>query len=206
MSTLSPGEVAAWKALIESEAVSICRRSLARYEDANQRYLLRILGDDFAVIPSQRMIKCLSFEPVQIDLNFRLMTLIYLTNAKKIELSGRLVQANQLRGGESFFKGVHSLPGKELENRFGASPEGLRKACLALDGRAVPFGDLAMEVRVLPRVPVTIVLWVANNEFPARTSFLFDSTVEDHLPLDALLAAVHTASKRILAYDRKNGE
>jgi len=201
MLTLSPGEVAAWKALIESEAVDICQRSLARYEETNRRYLLRILGDDFAVIPSQRMIRSLSSESVQIDLNFRLMTLIYLTNAKEIELSGRLVQAHQLRGGESFFKGVHSLPGKELENRFGASPEDLRKACLPLDGRAVPFGDLAMEVKVLPRVPVTIVLWVADNEFPARISFLFDSTVEDHMPLDALLAAVRTASKRILVHD-----
>ena len=199
MPHLNPGEEAAWKALDDARAVEICQKSLARFDEVERCYLLRILGDDFAVVPSERTIKCVSGKSVSIDLNFRLMTLVYLTNAKKTEPTGKLVQASQLRGGESFFRGVHSLPVGELESRFGRCPGDLRKACLALEGRPVPFGDLAMELRVLPKVPLTIVLWVADDEFPARVSILFDSTVQDHLPLDAVLATVHATSKRILA-------
>lgn len=200
MLDLNPGEEAAWKALNEAKAVDICQRSLARFNQSEYCYLLRILGDDFAINPRQKIVKCVSGKSFSIDLNFRLMALVYLTKAKDIELAGKLVQAGQLRGGESFFKGVHCLPVRELESRFGTSPEDLREACLALEGRPVRFGDVAMELKVLPRVPMTIVLWVADDEFPARVSILFDSTVQDHLPLDALLATLHTASKRILAY------
>ena len=90
-----------------------------------------------------------------------------------------------------------------LEARFGKSPQLFRDACLSLDGRSVPYGDVAVEVRVLPKLPLTFVLWVADDEFPARVSILFDSTADEHLPLDALLAAVRTTAKRIVAHSQE---
>ena len=50
-----------------------------------------------------------------------------------------------------------------------------------------------MELLVLPRIPLTFVIWAADEEFPARASILFDETTGSHLLLDALLAAVNLA-------------
>jgi len=195
-----PGEDVAWKALTSVIPLDVCRRTLARYKESEESYLFRALGDDYRIVPKQRTIEHLSNHSFSPDVDFRVMVLAYLTNAKEIELSGKLVQCYQLRGGDSFFRGVHKLPVQELETRFGQSPRTFRGACLPLDGREVPYGDVSVEVRALPRLPLTLVLWVADDEFPARVSVLFDSTADEHLPLDALLATVRTVVKRIIAH------
>jgi hypothetical protein len=33
-------------------------------------------------------------------------------------------------------------------------------------------------------VPVTLILWLEDEEFPARSHLLFDETCEQHLPPD----------------------
>lgn len=203
MSSISPGEEAAWKALAKASPFDVCQRTLARFEESSERYVLKVLGDDYAIATRRQRIESIPNIARPLNLDFRLMILTYLTNAKEIELSGQLVQCSQLRGGDSFFKGVHALPVRESEDRFGESPQLFRDACLSLDGREVPYGDTAVEIKVLPRLPLTFVLWAADDEFPARVSILFDSTADEHLPLDALLAAVRTTIKRII--DRSQG-
>lgn len=199
MSGFASGEEAAWRVLSAAKPSMICRRSLARFEKAQDRYLLRILGSDFSITPRDRMIRCAEDACLaSVDINFRLMTLLYLTNAKEVGLAGRLLRASQLRGGDAFFRGAHSLPVRELEREFGNSPEDFRSTCLALGAKPVPYGDVAVEIPVLPRLPMTFVLWVADEEFQARISILFDSTANEHLPLDALLAAAQATVKAIL--------
>jgi len=194
-----PGEDVAWKALTNSIPFDVCKRTLARYKESEERYQLRVLGDDYEIAPRQRTIEHPSNHSFSPDVDFTVMVLAYLTNAKDIELTGKLVQCYQLRGGDSFFRGVHKLPVQELESRFGESPQRFREACLQLDGKEVPYGDVSVEVKALPKLPLTFVLWVADDEFPARVSVLFDSTADEHLPLDALLATVRTAVRRIMA-------
>jgi len=200
---ISPGEEAAWRTLAKAAPEDVCRRTLARYEVSLQRYVLKVMGDDYEIAPQRSTIKHARNGVIPLDLEFRLMVLSYLTNATDAALSGRLVECQQLRGGDSFFRGVHRLPVQDLEARFGESPQLFRDVCLSLDGRSVPYGDVAVEVRVLPKLPLTFVLWVADDEFPARVSILFDSTADEHLPLDALLAAVRTTAKRIVAHSQE---
>ena len=55
------------------------------------------------------------------------------------------------------------------------------------------FGDASIQLYMLPRVPLTIVIWAKDEQFRARASILFDQTAASHLPLDALGAAVNLA-------------
>jgi hypothetical protein len=45
-----------------------------------------------------------------------------------------------------------------------------------------------VELLALPKVPVTLLLWTADDEFPARADLLFDATAPRHLPTDILWA------------------
>ena len=63
----------------------------------------------------------------------------------------------------------------------------------SFDAGRCEFGDASIELYVLPRIPITIVVWQACDEFSARASILFDQTAASHLPLDALLGAVNLA-------------
>ena len=50
----------------------------------------------------------------------------------------------------------------------------------------VRYGDAAIVLFPLPKVPTTMILWVEDDEFPARADLLFDATCTAHLPLDVL--------------------
>ena len=55
------------------------------------------------------------------------------------------------------------------------------------------FGDASISLYILPRLPMTIVIWRGCEEFEARASVLFDQTAASQMPLDALLASVNLA-------------
>ena len=85
------------------------------------------------------------------------------------------------------------MPSDKLEVAFGHNPESLYPASRPLGARKCEFGDASVEVLLFPRVPVTFVIWGSDEDFDARASILFDSTVSDQLPLDALHAGVNLA-------------
>jgi hypothetical protein len=53
------------------------------------------------------------------------------------------------------------------------------------------FGDASFAFEPLPRIPLACVLYAADEEFPARVTFLFDSTIEFQLPMEIILALGH---------------
>jgi hypothetical protein len=89
-----------------------------------------------------------------------------------------------------FFRGPHLFPVKPLENRFGNDGERFLQAGKKLGGTEVPGGDVAFQVMALPRIPVQVLLWLADEDFPARITFLFDATIEEHLHLDVIFGLV----------------
>jgi hypothetical protein len=86
---------------------------------------------------------------------------------------------------------MHSLPAQKPEKAFGDCPQTLYQLLVQFNAKRREFGDASIELDVLPRVPLTIVIWKRDEEFAARASILFDQTAAVQLPLDALLAAVN---------------
>ena len=104
-------------------------------------------------------------------------------------LANKLVGAESLPGGEFFFRGLHSLPTDKLVRRFGQQPEQLLEIAEQFGAKQCEFGDASIELYVLARVPLTLIVWGGDDEFPARGSILFDQSAAAQLPLDALLTA-----------------
>jgi hypothetical protein len=117
--------------------------------------------------------------------------LIYLIRATEIEPSGKWVNEKQLPGGSNFFSGPHHLPTDRLQQRYGTDLESFRRHCLQAGGKPLEFGDASFAFEPLPRIPLACVLWAADEEFPARVSFLFDSTILYQLPMEIILALGH---------------
>ena len=114
----------------------------------------------------------------------------YLIEAKNIPLSGRWVSEKDLKGGEMFFRGPHLFPVGPLEHTFGNDRDGFLRAGEQCGGKYVPGADVSFQVMALPRVPLQVLLWLADEDFPAKITFLFDATVEDQLPLDVIFGLV----------------
>lgn len=128
----------------------------------------------------------------------QLCILAYLIQAQDIPLSGTLVRAEQFGGGEFFFRGIHALPTGKLAEALSQEPALLFKASQALGGRNCEYGDASIEIYVLPRLPMTVIIWADDEEFCGRASILFDRTASDQIALDALGAGVNLAVKAIV--------
>jgi hypothetical protein len=82
-----------------------------------------------------------------------------------------------------------------MEEVFGEDREAFLSAGRSLNGKVRDLGDAAICLPVLPRVPVTLILWEKDDEFPAKVTVNFDSTISSHLPLDIIWAVVDVVSK-----------
>lgn len=102
---------------------------------------------------------------------------------------GPPVGVRDLREGH-FFRGPHALDFGPLLTRYGADPGGFAAAARRLAAEPVALADCAFRFRPLPRVPITLLLWTADEEFPARMSALFARSIEEGLPADAIWALV----------------
>jgi hypothetical protein len=49
-----------------------------------------------------------------------------------------------------------------------------------------------------PQIPVTYVLWTADDEFPASVSVLFDSSITRWFELDMIFTLVWVLTERIV--------
>ncbi|MCH7556322.1 MAG: DUF3786 domain-containing protein [Planctomycetes bacterium] len=204
-----------WELLNKFDPTKTAQRAKCQYLSSPERYIVTLLNAEYVVNLSDRNIfsvqsgspqsavlgtpygghrrkaspSGLTVEPA--EFLEQLCILAYLINARDLPLADKLIGAETLPGGQFFFRGLHSLPTEKLKNVFGNCPEVLHRVSAQFDAERCEFGDASIRLYVLPRLPLTIVIWRHCEEFDARASILFDQTAASQLPLDALLAAVN---------------
>jgi hypothetical protein len=187
---MSSGEERRWEILREMEPDVICRRADARFEGKTGLFTFRSFCWDISVSPAEERIFGRGPESdillQRLGYFTRLAVLWYLTDAKDIPLSGHLVNTVNLKGGQLFFRGSHVLPLDRFSQKYGNDIEGFLRKGEELGGEALDHGDASLRLSPLPRIPVIIMLWKGDEEFPSETKVLFDSTSEIHLPIDII--------------------
>jgi hypothetical protein len=182
-----------WEQLEKLDGTETAQQAKCQYLDSPARYTITLLNTEYAINLSDRNIFSTrsSSQPEEAKFLEQLCILAYLINAQNLPPANKLVAGNTLPGGQFFFRGQHGLPTKKLEEAFGNNPEVLHQVSVQLDPERCEFGDASICLYMLPRLPLTIVIWGRDEEFEARASILFDQTAASQLPLDALLAAVN---------------
>jgi hypothetical protein len=188
------GEAKAWEALAELRPKDVCSGAGVSYDEAGRSYTLRSFGIDFTVSPGAREItsgdpRSTLFLDRYKDF-FRLSVLWYLTSAKDIPATGRLIRPIDVKGGQRFFAGTHVLPLDQIAERFGRDRAAFAQRGLRFGAEIIRAGDAAVRLYPLPRVPVTVILWLQDEEYPARATLFFDSTVDFQLSLSDIVWSV----------------
>jgi len=176
-----------WNMLSELDVIDVEQRSLSEYNPETQSYRLRILNRDYDISPANRSVKLAdSFSDQSPDFYLQLATINYLIGAKDLPLIGKWTAETQFPSGPLFFRGSHKMPTHKLEKAFGRNQDGFASLSLSHGGKIVDGGDCALEFFFFPRLPVKLILWLADEEFPARMIFLFDQSANQHFKLDGL--------------------
>lgn len=188
-----------WERLAKGDPREVCKRSGARYDEVAGGYLLDFLKERYLISPSSSCVKGAEGTTAIPSVDLQVVLITYLLRARAIPLAQRLVAASGLKGGARFFQGAHRLPLDPLVVRYGEAPERFIEKGLSLGGIVERYGDAAIRLQALPRVPVILVLWRGDNEFPPRLSCLFDASIEHQLPLDAVYGLVGEICHRMSA-------
>ena len=188
------GEAKAWETLSGFRPNDVCSGAKAVYDSRTGTYGIQSFGIEFTVSPADRLIS--SNDPLSsIFLGrykdfFRLSLLWYMTSAKNIPASGRLIRPLDVKGGQRFFTGTHVLPLDRIQEKFGRDKLGFIERGMKFGAEIAGIGDAAIRLYPLPHVPVTMILWLEDDEFPSRVTLFFDSTVDFQISLSDIVWSV----------------
>jgi hypothetical protein len=115
------------------------------------------------------------------------LILTYLVTADGTPPSGRWIAYRELPDGMFYAQAFRGY----AENRLARELDkgGLETFCQAakrLNGERIEIGDAGYAFQVLPQVRLAAVYWLGDEDFPSRTSILFEDTCIHYMSTDGM--------------------
>lgn len=185
-------EEQAWHKLVLSVPAEVCRRTGACFDEYSGAYILNVFNASIAIHPGHREIRgtgdLCNMLLGQLSHYSCLSMLWYLVQAQDISPSGNLINPRELAGGLIFGRGSHALPLDKLAAKYSGDTAAFLKKGVSLGGECPDYGDASIKLYPFPRVPVLLVLWQKDEEFPANAVLLLDATCSRYMPTDIIWA------------------
>jgi hypothetical protein len=135
----------------------------------------------------------------------KILILHYLTLASGTALSGKPIAFQELPEGASYLRTFDKRSIAPLVRHFGGEPERLIELAKRLGGRKADYGDAAVIINGFKLVPVTLVLWRGDQEFPPRVNILFDATISEYLSTYDITVLCDAIVWRLVRFSKEGG-
>ena len=166
----------------------VCRRAACTYDDAGQFYALAVWDHDYHVYPHQGKVESADRNTGKLHPYFDLFVIHYLLRAQEIEPARQWISEKDIPGGTTFFRGPHAIPTELISGRFANDMHGFKEKCAHLQGNVLGLADAAYMFAITPRIPVAVLYWQGDEEFPPEAKILYDRTIAEHLAGDVIYA------------------
>ncbi len=173
-----------------------CRRSGARHID-DRRVAIDYLGQTYEVTLPEADVTSLAGGP-GLSVREKILVLHYFVRATGEPLTGRFTAYQELPDGANYLPVFRKRAIKPLLDSFGNDPRKLVEVAARLGAQPLDQRDAAFTIAAFPRVPVTVVLWKGDEEFPADGKMMFDSTISDYLTTDDINVLCETIAWRLV--------
>lgn len=110
----------------------------------------------------------------------------YLRTADGQPLADRWVSLREIKGGEFYHRASQGYSGDRVAQHFGNDVEAFRRAAERAGGERRDLGDASYSFLALPRLPLAVIYWKGDEEFPSTAQVLFDASAGHYLPVDLL--------------------
>jgi hypothetical protein len=186
-----------WRDLVQADPEDIARRTGIRRHQ-NVFHFQYLNQEVVADLDQKRVFRAVAPDE---EPGFRLclITVLFLLWVDTAQL-GSPISPLELTGATTFFqsRGPHAIPSAPLEDRFGRDLAGFLKAGRRLGGEPRARGDGALALPVYPGLSMEVVLWEADEEFPAQVSFAVPANLDRFWQLDAVLGLLGLVVKELL--------
>jgi hypothetical protein len=134
-----------------------------------------------------------------VNLVTRIIVLHYLSRGSGAPIEPELVSYEDIDPSMRHYLPVFERRAiKPLISAFGYNRDAFLQSGLALGGQEETYGNGSFTLNVLPRVPITFILWEGDEEFPPSVKILFNPSVSKYLPLEDIVVISKLAATRIV--------
>lgn len=133
-----------------------------------------------------------------------LVMLHYLDLADGFPLTGKQMPFGQLKSGMVRGDGIDRRCELAIQKLKDLSEDTLAKICENIGGeRIASNADAAYRIPFLPRFPVTLKVWLPDEEFPASGRLLLDSGADHYLTIEDAVTVAEIMIEIIMATARQ---
>ncbi|HZK24306.1 MAG TPA: DUF3786 domain-containing protein [Oscillospiraceae bacterium] len=168
------------------------------YDETTHCFTVPYLGQDYTVsYPAGEVTDAAHKE---VDLITAILLVHYLTGASGVALTNNWISFKELQGGSIYIDPFHKRAIQPMLKGFGTQPAAFTRTAALLGGQPASFGDLSYRFPVLPRIPIILILWQGDDEFPPNGNILFDQHANTYLHTEDY---AHLASQTVYALLKK---
>ena len=184
-----------------------CLKSDAQYQiiDSQKVIIIEYLNRSYQITLPDIGISLKDSEE-EVPLRDKILILHYLTQAKGTPTSNKVIAYKELPEGASYFPTFSKRAIKPLVDHFGNEPHRLVDIAGILGGHKADYGDAAVTINAFSRVPITLVLWRGDEEFPPEANIIFDSTISDYLSTEDINVLCETIAWRLVKLLKSGGD
>ena len=107
----------------------------------------------------------------------QVLILHYMMGAIDRPLSDNWIAYREIKDASFYFNVFVKRAIDPLKKVFGANIDGFSKIAGKLGGTSLKFGDAGFEFFLFPRIPLHLILWEGDEEFPPEANILFNDTI-----------------------------
>jgi len=176
-----------------------CVKSSAQYQEIDSQKVIIIdyLNHSYQITLPDIRISVKDSEE-EVPLRDKILILHYFTQAKGTPTSNKPIAYKELPEGTNYFPTFAKRAIKPLVKCFGNEPHRLLDVARILGGRKADYGDVAVTINAFSQVPITLVLWRGDDEFPPEGNIIFDSTISDYLSTEDINVLCETIAWRLV--------
>ncbi len=163
---------------------TLCRKGRCSYSAAKHQYSIEIWGDQFVIDPSNERIGHAAANNSPPHEYLDLFAIYYLLRVKDIPLQKEWVSEKDLPGGPTFFRGPHLIPTDLISKQFNNDLQKFRIRCTQLGGKPIDMADAAYRFSITDDIPMAILYWTGDEDFPPEAKILYDRSIAEQLSLD----------------------
>lgn len=175
----------ALKIFLTMEPTAVAMSSGAQYVQGRGVFKLSYCGENYEIDCPTGVVSKLGFEG-NVPYNDRALIMQYLVQSSGLPPRGRWLSFLELPEGILHYSPFQTDALFPLAERFGRDPAGFLKAAAVLKGEQIKMGNVAAVFPVLPRIPLVVMLWLGDDEFPAKCNILYDAVSSTHLSTASL--------------------
>lgn len=133
----------------------------------------------------------------------QILVLHYLLGRADIAITGKTITFREIPSGEFYYEPFLKRAQAPLVKTFGEAPEKFMELALRAGGQRSSLGVRAVTFWPFPKIPITLILWPGDEEFPPDGNILFDSSIGDFLAGEDIALLSGMVVYRLMALARE---